>query len=54
MKNANARTAEASMEGLWEVFEDSIISSGLWPACFPNLIPCDFNLWGTVKQKVYR
>jgi hypothetical protein len=37
-----------------EVFEHRIISSRFWPTCSPNLNPCDFYLWGTVKQTVYR
>jgi hypothetical protein len=36
------------------VFGDRIISSGLWPAHLPDLTPCDYYLWGTLKDKVYR
>ena len=25
-----------------------------WPACSPDLIPCDFFLWGCVKDQAYR
>jgi hypothetical protein len=24
-----------------------------WPPCFPNLTPCDFFLWGYVKEQVF-
>jgi hypothetical protein len=36
------------------VFGDTIINSGLWPMCLPDLTPCDFYLWGNLKDKVYR
>jgi inhibitor of nuclear factor kappa-B kinase subunit alpha len=36
------------------VFGDRIISRGLWPASSPDLNPCDFYLWGNLKQKVYK
>jgi hypothetical protein len=31
----------------------TIISSGIWPACSPNLNPCDFFFWGCWEDKVY-
>jgi hypothetical protein len=31
---------------------DRIISSGIWPACLPDLNPCDFLFWGCLKDKV--
>jgi hypothetical protein len=42
------------MEELRQVFGDRIISRGLWPARSPDLSPCDFYLWGNLKQKVYK
>jgi hypothetical protein len=30
-----------------------VISQGFWPACSPDLNPCDFYLWDTLKVKVY-
>jgi hypothetical protein len=42
------------MEELRQVFGDRIISRGLWPAHSPDLNPCDFYLWGNLKQKVYK
>jgi hypothetical protein len=41
------------MEELRQVFGDRIISCGLWPARSPDLNPCNFYLWGNLKQKVY-
>jgi hypothetical protein len=41
------------MHVLSDVFGDRIISSGIWPACSPNLNPCDFFFWGCLKDKVY-
>jgi hypothetical protein len=35
------------------VFENRLISRGLWPARSPDLNPCDFYLWGNLKDKVY-
>jgi hypothetical protein len=26
----------------------------LWPACSPDLTPCNFYLWGNLRDKVYR
>jgi hypothetical protein len=31
-----------------------MVSEGLWPACSPDLMPCDFYLWGSLKDKVYK
>jgi inhibitor of nuclear factor kappa-B kinase subunit alpha len=42
------------MEELRQVFGDRIISRSLWPARSPDLNPCDFYLWGNLKQKVYK
>jgi hypothetical protein len=42
--SATANMAYISLEALWEVFGDHIISHGLWPPRSPNLTPCDFNL----------
>jgi hypothetical protein len=44
--NAAVHTARNSMSALQEVFNDSIISTGLWPPRSPNLNVCDFYLWG--------
>jgi hypothetical protein len=52
--NATAHTASASMVAIREVFEDRIISRGLWPPRSPDLSFCDFYLWGNLKGKVYK
>jgi hypothetical protein len=50
---ATAHAATYSINVLKEVFEGRLISSGLWPARSPDLNPCDFYLWGNLKNKVY-
>jgi hypothetical protein len=50
---ALAHTATYSIYVLNEVSEDRLISRGLWPARSPDLHPCDFYLWGNLKDKVY-
>jgi hypothetical protein len=52
--NATAHTANATMVAVREVFEDRIISRGLWPPRSPDLSFCDFYLWGNLKGKVYK
>jgi hypothetical protein len=50
---ATAHTATYPINVLNEVFENRLISRELWPARSPDLNPCDFNLWGNLKYKVY-
>jgi inhibitor of nuclear factor kappa-B kinase subunit alpha len=50
---ATAHTATYSINVLNEVFENRLISRGLWPARSPDLNPCDFYLWGNLKDKLY-
>jgi hypothetical protein len=50
---ATAHTATYSINVSNEVFEDRLISRELWPARSPDLNPCDFYLWGNLKDKVY-
>jgi hypothetical protein len=50
---ATAHTAICSINVLNEVFEDRLISHGLWPARSPDLNPCDIYLWGNIKDKMY-
>jgi hypothetical protein len=38
---------------LQEVFDDRIISTGLWPPRSPDPSVCDFYLWGNLKGEVY-
>jgi hypothetical protein len=50
---ATADTATYSINVLNEVFENRLISRGLWPARSPDLNPFDFYLWGNLKDKIY-
>jgi hypothetical protein len=52
--NSTAHTVNASMVAIREVFEDRIISRGLWPLRYPDLSFCDFYLQGNLKGKVYK
>ena len=36
------------------VFNYRIISRDLWPARSPDMTPCDFCLWGRLKNAVYK
>ena len=36
------------------VFHDRIISRDLWPPRSPDMTPCDFYLWGILKNAVYK
>jgi hypothetical protein len=54
---ATAHTVRASMEVLREIFPGRFISLRgdiLWPACSPNLSPCDFFLWRYLKAEVFK
>jgi hypothetical protein len=50
---ATAHTAAYSINVSNEMFENRLISRGLWPARSPGLNPCEFYLWGNLKDKVY-
>jgi inhibitor of nuclear factor kappa-B kinase subunit alpha len=52
--SATAHTATYSIDVLSEVFEDRLISRRLWPARSPDLNPCDFYLWGNLKDSVFK
>lgn len=51
--SATAHTADDSLNFIQEIFEDRVISKGLWPPRSPDLTVCDFYLWGNLKNKVY-
>lgn len=51
---ATAHTAEKSLNRLEQLFEDRVVSKGIWPPRSPDLSPCDYFLWGHVKDHVYR
>lgn len=54
---APAHTARIVRRRLTEVFGERVIGLGhtiAWPARSPDLTPCDFFLWGYMKQKVFK
>jgi hypothetical protein len=51
--SATVHTAHISMQALSDIFEGRIISRDIWPACSPDLNPCDFFFWGCLNGKVY-
>ena len=54
---APAHKARSSQSLLREVFGERVIAIGWtpeWAARSPDLTPCDFYLWGEMKNKVYR
>jgi len=54
---ATAHTAHRSLEILREMFPRRLISLRGdigWTARSPDLIPCDFFLWGYLKAEVYK
>lgn len=54
---ATAHTARTSMKALSEMFPGRLISLHGdigWPAHSPDLSPCDYFLWGYLKNKVYK
>jgi hypothetical protein len=48
-----AVTAAYSINILNEIFEDRLVNRRLQLIGSPNLSPCDFYLWGNLKNKVY-
>jgi hypothetical protein len=54
---ATAHTAQHSLRVLREMFPGRLISlrgNVKWPARSPDLSPCDFFLWGYLKEKVFK
>ena len=54
---ATAHTAHQSMSVLREMFPSRLVSLRGdigWPARSPDLAPCDFFLWGYLKDRVFR
>ena len=51
---ATAHTARTSLRFLEDIYEDRVISKGIWPARSPDLTPLDFFLWGYLKGRVYK
>lgn len=53
---APAHTAAETKELLAELFQDRVVSHGFlheWPPRSPDLTPCDFYLWGVIRDLVY-
>jgi hypothetical protein len=50
---ATAHTANYSINVLNKVSEDRLISCRLWPGTPSDLNPCDFDLRGNIKTKMY-
>ena len=54
---APAHTATASRELVQGMFPDHVVGRYLaieWPPRSPDLTPCDYFLWGFIKDRVYR
>ena len=52
--SATAHTADLSLQLIREIFEDRVISKGLWPPRSPDLTVCDIYLLGNLKNKCIR
>ena len=55
---ARAHVTRSVQEYLQDQFGERTIGENLgsehWPARSPDLTPCDFFLWGWMKEKVYK
>ena len=50
---ARLHTAKIVQEWLGEKFGEKFMDKSKWPPRSPDLNPCDFYLWGHLKQLVY-
>jgi transposase len=53
---ASSHTAKKTMELLEKIFGEKIISiksTDIWPPYSPDLNPCDYFLWGFLKDRVF-
>ncbi|XP_069695687.1 uncharacterized protein [Periplaneta americana] len=50
---ARAHPAATSLRAIVDIFDERLISE-LWPVRSPDLTPCDFYLWCSLKDKVYK
>lgn len=50
--NATTHISNNSMGELSEVFGGEVVGLGLWPPLSPDLNPCDFYLWSTLKDEL--
>lgn len=51
---ASPHRARIVQDWLKKDFRGKLLDSNLWPPRSPDLNPCDFFLWGYLKDKVYR
>lgn len=51
---ATPHTALVTINYLREFYDNRLISTGLWPPRSPDLTPCDFYLFGHLKNKVFK
>ncbi len=51
--NARSCVARDTMAVLKSFFDDSLISSSLWPSRYPDLSSLDYFLWWYLKDQVY-
>jgi hypothetical protein len=42
------------MATMSDVFDDGVIGDELWPVHYPDFMPRDFHLWGSLKHKMYK
>ena len=49
-----AHTVNKSMAALHDISEEWIISHPLWFAHSPNLMPSDYYLWESLKDKAFK
>jgi hypothetical protein len=52
--SATPHTAQETLRLLRSHFGERLITKPLWPPHSPDLTPCDFWLWGYLKERVYR
>jgi hypothetical protein len=51
---AMAYTTQDSLNTIFDIFADRVISEGLWPAWSADHTQWDFYLWNDLKDKVYK
>lgn len=51
---ATAHTANTTLNYLREFYGDRLISKNVWPPRSPDLTPCDFFLFGHLKNTIFR
>jgi hypothetical protein len=55
LDSATAHRANIAVTAVVVVFGEELIGliRGLWPARFTDLNPCDYYLWGTLKDRCH-